>query len=136
MNTAAHENLFFYMQKVQQVFSRRLHGDTNANLSKEEYMALYCAGQTVSHNSQCAESTIRNMKSWFQGFMKEVYGGFLTTSSDLKQEDDMHIFLEEYVRVFANFVALRTFLKRVFPHFEKTSFVKLYSLECRCRHDS
>ena len=83
----------------------------------------------MSHNSQCADSTIKNLKSWFGKFVEDEYKGRLTTTEDLRDEDDPATFVEEYNLVFANFLDLRRILKRLFPHFEKGNFVKLFSLE-------
>jgi hypothetical protein len=92
-------------------------------------MSLYCAGQDVSHNSQCADSTIKNLRNWFKKFIQENYKGMLTTTEDLRDEDDCMTFITEYNQIFANFEDLRKFFKKLFPHFERVNFVKLYNLE-------
>lgn len=129
MDGSAHENLFYYINKVEEVFKKRLMGDAQAGLSKEDYMSLYCAGQDLSHNSQCADSTIKNLRNWFRKFIHVNYRGLLTTSEDLRDEDDCLTFIREYNQIFANFEDLRRFFKRLFPNFERVNFIKLYNLE-------
>lgn len=129
MDVSAHENLFYYIDKVETVFKRRLMGDDEAGLDKADYMSLYCAGQDLSHNSQCADSTIKNLRNWFRKFIHVHYRELLTSSEDLRDQDDSLTYLREYNQVLRNFEDLRRFFQRLFPNFERVNFIKLYNLE-------
>ena len=117
MESSLHDQLLEHLKSVENVFTESLNTNSPVKVSKQEYMNLYLASYRVTLNAQCAEVSLKSLKSWFRGFVRKCYKEHMKCSENLESEDHFLLYIDEHNRVLSNFRELRKFFERVFSTF-------------------